>query len=116
MRETLVAAIFWIWISFAVVDVVAGFLGWLELRSHNDATLNRLSKVMFAGGQRSLVTIIGLSMFGMNLRAQPWYLAWGMWAVIYKAYATWGWLLYYRGVFSNGGWWSLFKRKKRDQA
>lgn len=112
MKETLVIVIYWAWITFAVLDSVAGALGWLELRSHNDATLKRLSKVMYAGGQRSVITIIGLSLFGLNIKAHPLYLVLGLWGVAYKAYATWGWLLYYRGLFQNGGWWSLFKRRK----
>lgn len=112
MMTILADFIFWAWIVFAVLDSVAGVLGWLELRNQHDATLRRLSKVMYGGGQRSIITIIGLLLFGLNIKAHPLYLIAGLWGVAYKAYATWGWLLYYRGVINGGGWWALVKRKK----
>lgn len=109
--------IFWGWLVFAALDIASGLLGWVENRTphaktREQRTANRLSKVLFAGAQRSGVNIVGLLMFGLNEKAALWFLAWGCWSVAYKAYATWGWLLYSRGVINGGGWWALFKRKK----
>jgi len=113
MKQTFGIVIYWAWIVFATLDVIAGLLGWLELRGHADATTNRLSKVLYAGGQRSFATIVGLLLFGVNLRASLWYLMLGLWALVYKAYATWGWLFYYRGMINGGGFWDLFRRKRK---
>jgi hypothetical protein len=67
---------------------------------------------LYAGGQRSAMTIVGLALFGVNVRADLWYLVLGLWALLYKAYATWGWLFYYRGVINGGGFIGLLRRKK----
>jgi hypothetical protein len=58
--------------------------------------------------------MVGLLMLGLNAKASMWLLGWGCWAVIYKAYSTWGWLLYCRGVINGGGFWALFKHKKQE--
>ncbi len=109
--------IFWMWLVFAALDIASGLMGWIENRSvkpqtREERTANRLSKVLFAGAQRSAINIVGLLMFGVNQKASLWFLVWGCWGVIYKAYATWGWLLYCRGVINGSGWWALVGRKK----
>lgn len=111
------SVIFWTWLVFASLDIASGLMGWMENRStkpktREERTANRLSKVMFAGAQRSAVTIVALLTLGVNSKAALWFLAWGCWAVIYKAYSTWGWLLYARGVINGGGWWALVRPQK----
>lgn len=96
--------IFWLWVGFAFLDVVSGFLGWLELRRQDSTTLTKLSGVMLSGGHRSIVTIVGLGYLGVNARARAWFLIWGVLSVAHKAYATWGWWLYYRKLIGKDRW------------
>lgn len=118
MIERLIEVLFWTWITFAVLDVVGGLLSFVELQVQEDESSRRQAKIMLAGAQRSLITCIGLALFGINVKAHWLFLCWGCFGVIYKGYATWGWLLYWRGNFRNGGYWSLlktlFKRKSKS--
>ena len=94
-----------------MIDALGGLMGWLELRRESEPAGRYLAKVLLAGGFRSITSIIGLIVFGLNVKTQSWFLFLGVFAVAFKGYATWGWLLYLHGLI-NGGWWSLFKRKK----
>ena len=103
--------LYWAWISFAAVDAFGGVIGWLELRRERPDASRYLAHVLLAGGWRSVTTIIGLYLFGLNLKAESWYLWLGVSAVAYKGYSTWGWLMYLHGIIGHS-WWDLFKRKK----
>jgi hypothetical protein len=104
--------LYWAWVAMAAIDMMGGLMGWLELRREAQPSARRLAKVLLAGGYRSLTTIVGLYLFGLNVKTETWLLAVGLSAVAYKAYATWGWLLYLHGIINGGGWWGLLKRKK----
>lgn len=106
MRQVLFCA----WIAFAFLDAVGGFVGWIELRKDFQRSSQRLAPVLFAGAYRSVTTILGLYLFGMNINAPVWFLCVGLSAVIYKAQATWGWLFYLHGVINGGGWAGIFRR------
>jgi hypothetical protein len=101
-----------VWILLCVIDALGGLLGWLELRREDERVARYLAHILLASGYRSGITIVGLVVFGLNVKAQLWYLVLGVSAVAYKAYATWGWLLYARNVINGGGWRDLFRRKR----
>jgi hypothetical protein len=102
-----------VWIGLCILDAIGGVLGWLELRKERSRAAYYLARILLASGYRSATTIVGLALFGINVKAEPWYLGLGISAVAYKACATWGWLLFARGIVNGGGWADLFRRSHR---
>jgi hypothetical protein len=100
-----------VWFALCVLDAIGGVFGWLELRKEQSRAACYLARILLASGYRSATTIVGLALFGINVKAEPWYLILGISAVAYKAYATWGWLLFARNVINGGGWKDLFRRR-----
>src|SRR6185295_9818277 len=104
MTELEAQIIFWAWVTVCFLDLLAGLLAGLEWWKIGDRLATRMAHILFSTSYRSFTTIIGLSIFGLNVRAKPWYLWVGLSAVTYKAYATWSWLLHSRGIINGNGW------------
>src|ERR1043165_2979451 len=101
---------FWSWVVFAGIDALGGLMGFLELRREAKHSARYLAHVLLAGGYRSVATIAGLTLYGLNDKTEMWFLCLGLSAVVYKAYATWGWLMYLHGIINGDGLLGLFKR------
>lgn len=113
--------LFWLFVIVAVIDAIGGIVGWLELRMERnaagqlirsrDSSSVRLSRILLAGAYRSISTVIGLYLFGLNVKAQGWFLFIGIYAVAYKAYSTWSWFAYLRNWINGGGWLGFFRKQ-----
>lgn len=112
--------IYWLWIIIASLDIVggigAGLIWWKEERDERLSSARRMAHILFSGGYRSATTVVGLALFGLNLRSKTWFLCVGLSAVAYKAYSTWSWVLMSIGVINGGGWLGLLRSGKEHSA